>query len=119
MNEHLASAHRYLSDWTADKFIEQGKVIHDDVASYICKVIDGKAHHEQAYKSCSGILSLARKGGTPRLINACRRANQYGIYNYPIIVQILDKKLDAFSPESEHITEMPYHDNIRGGDYYQ
>jgi transposase len=119
VNEHLASAHRYLSDWTADKFIEQANVIHADVGSYICKVIDGKAHPEQAYKSCSGILSLARKVGAQRLINACRRANQYGIYNYPIIVQILDKKLDVFSPESEHINAMPYHDNIRGGDYYQ
>ncbi len=119
VNEHLASAHRYLSDWTADKFIEQAKLIHADVAAYICKVIDGKAHPEQAYKSCSGILNLARKVGIQRLINACRRANQYGIYNYPIIVQILDKKLDVFSPESEHINAMPDHDNIRGGDYYQ
>lgn len=118
-NEHLASAHRFLSDWTADKFIEQAKVIHPDVATYICKVIEGKAHPEQAYKSCSGILSLARKAGNQRLINACRRADQYGIYNYPIIVQILDKKLDVFSPESEHTTSMPDHDNIRGSHYYQ
>lgn len=119
INEHLASAHRYLSDWTADKFIEQGKVIHADVAAYICKVIDGKSHPEQAYKSCSGILSLARKVGNQRLVNACRRADQYGIYNYPIIVQILDKKLDVFSPESELTKSMPDHNNIRGGDYYQ
>jgi transposase len=118
-SEHLASAHRYLSDWTADKFIEQAKIIHTDVATYICKVIEGKSHPEQAYKSCSGILSLARKVGNQRLINACRRADQYGIYNYPIIVQILDKKLDVFSPESEHIKSMPDHSNIRGGDYYQ
>lgn len=118
-SEHLASAHRYLSDWTADKFIEQAKVIHDDVVTYICKVIDGKSHPEQAFKSCSGILSLARKVGNQRLINACRRADQYGIYNYPIVVQILDKKLDVFSPESEHTSSMPDHGNIRGGDYYQ
>ena len=119
INEHLASAHRYLSDWTAEKFIEQAKIIHTDVAAYICKVIEGKAHPEQAYKSCSGILSLARKVSNQRLINACRRADQYGIYNYPIIVQILDKKLDVFTPESEHTTSMPDHGNIRGGDYYQ
>ncbi len=119
VNEHLASAHRYLSDWTADKFIEQAKGIHADVAAYICKVIEGKSHPEQAYKSCSGILSLSRKVGNQRLINACRRAYQYGIYNYPIIVQILDKKLDVFTPESEHINTMPDHGNIRGGDYYQ
>lgn len=119
INEHLASAHRYVSEWTAEKFIEQARMIHADVAAYICKVIEGKAHPEQAYKSCTGVLSLARKVGNQRLINACRRADQYSIYNYPIIVQILDKKLDAFSPESEHTGAMPDHSNIRGGDYYQ
>lgn len=118
-SEHLASAHRFLSEWTAEKFIEQAKAIHAEVATYICKVIEGKSHPEQAYKSCSGILSLARKVGNQRLINACRRADQYGIYNYPIIVQILDKRLDVFTPESEQTTSMPEHGNIRGGDYYQ
>lgn len=118
-SEHLASAHQFLSDWTAEKFIEQAKAIHAEVATYIGKVIDGKSHPEQAYKSCAGILNLTRKVGNQRLINACRRAHQYGIYNYPIIMQILDKKLDAFTPESEQTAAMPDHGNIRGGDYYQ
>ncbi|MDE1190945.1 MAG: hypothetical protein PW786_02240 [Arachidicoccus sp.] len=89
-SEHLASAHRFLSDWTPEKFIEEAAAVHEDVAAYIIQVIEHKAHPEQAYKSCSGILQLKRKAGTERLINACRRANSYGVYNYPIIVQILD-----------------------------
>lgn len=119
LSEHLASAHRYLSDWTAEKFIEQARVIHEDVALYIGKVIEGKSHPEQAYKSCSGILSLARKVGTDRLIKACQRAHLFGVFNYPIVVQILDKKLDAFRADIEEVISMPKHDNIRGGDYYQ
>ena len=50
--EHLASAHRYLSDWTPEKFIEQAKAISDDVVNYIIMVIEHKQHPEQAYKSC-------------------------------------------------------------------
>ncbi len=74
LNEHLASSHRYLSDWTPEKFLEQARAIHEDVAAYVMHVIEHKQHPEQAYKSCSGILTLVRKVGAARLINACRRA---------------------------------------------
>jgi transposase len=119
-DEHLASAHRYLSEWTPEKFIEKAMAIDEEVAEYINRVIEHKQHPEQAYKSCTGILSLARKVGNQRLTMACRRANSYGLYNYPIIVQILEKKLDALTDEEQQeALQMPQHQNIRGSDYYQ
>ena len=119
-DEHLASSHRYLSEWTPEKFIEQAKAIDEEVAAYILLVIENKQHPEQAYKSCTGILSLSRKVGNQRLILACRRANSYGVYNYPIIVQILEKKLDVLTEEEQQDAQlMPQHQNIRGSDYYQ
>ncbi|MEY3590712.1 MAG: hypothetical protein RLZZ466_1233 [Bacteroidota bacterium] len=119
-SEHLATAHRYLSDWTPEKFIEQARQIDEEVATYILRVIENKPHPEQAYKSCSGILNLARKVGTGRLLRACRRASSYGVYNYAIIQQILEKRLDELSEEEKELqSEMPTHHNIRGRDYYQ
>ena len=118
-NEHLASAHRYLSEWTPEKFIEEATLIHADVASYIIAVIEHKQHPEQAYKSCSGILNLKRKVGSERLINACRRAGSFGIYNYPIVMQILEKRLDQISDDEKEELPMPEHHNIRGEDYYK
>jgi transposase len=118
-NEHLASAHRYLSEWTPEKFIEQATLVHADVANYIIAVIEHKQHPEQAYKSCSGILNLKRKVGSERLINACRRAASFGVYNYPIVVQILEKRLDQISEDDKEQLPMPEHHNIRGEDYYQ
>jgi hypothetical protein len=120
LNEHLASSHRYLSDWTPEKFMEQAGAIHEQVSTYIIKVIESKQHPEQAYKSCTGILSLVRKVGAARLINACRRAHSYGVYNYPIILQILEKNLDHLSEEEQgQCPLMPHHYNIRGADYYE
>lgn len=119
-NEHVASSHRYLSEWTPEKFTEQAKAIDEEVARYILLVIENKQHPEQAYKSCTGILSLARKVGNQRLAMACRRAHSYGVYNYPIIVQILEKRLDALSEEEQQdALPMPQHHNIRGNNYYQ
>lgn len=119
-NEHLASSHRYLSEWTPEKFLEQARAVHEDVVTYIMLVIENKQHPEQAYKSCSGILSLVRKVGAQRLTNACRRAQSYGVYNYPIIVQILEKNLDQQSEDEQQLGHtMPQHHNIRGADYYE
>jgi len=58
-----------------------------------------------------------------RLINACKRAESFNVYNFGIIERILMSKAD-FIPLEENKpsnTEptMPQHENIRGGDYYQ
>jgi len=117
--EHMASSHRYVSEWTPEKFIEEAKAIHEQVANYIIQIMERKQHPEQAYKSCSGVLHLKRKVGSERLINACRRAHSFGVYNYPIIVQILEKKLDQLAEDEKEETTMPQHPNIRGGGYYE
>jgi len=118
--EHLASAHRYLSEWSPEKFIREAEAIDPIVRQYIEAVLEAKAHPEQAYKSCAGILNLCRKVGKERLSQACKRALEYQIYTYPIIVSILDKQLDRHDvSESETQEEMPEHDNIRGNEYYQ
>jgi transposase len=118
--DHLASAHRFVSEWTPERFISWAADIGEDVKFYILKILDRKQHPEQAYKSCLGILSFAKKVGNDRLINACRRALGYGIYNYKTIQAILEKGMDSSTETEEYEQlQMPLHDNIRGEDYYQ
>lgn len=117
-SEHLATSHRFVSEWSPEKFIEQGNAISDTVGFYIIMVLEHKQHPEQAYKSCAGILSLGRKVGNNRLINACKRAEEYRLYNYPIIAQILEKHLDKIT-DDEQDQSMPNHSNIRGNEYYK
>jgi transposase len=118
-NEHLASSHRFVSEWTPEKFITWAEGIHDDVKQYIIQVIESKQHPEQAYKSCVGILSFAKKAGNERLIKACQRASEFGAYNYKTIQKILENKLDTQKEEPSEQLEMPLHENIRGESYYQ
>ena len=121
LEEHLASHHRYITEWNPDKFIREAAAIHPDVEAYIRQVMEEKKHPEQAYKSCQGILSFARRVGNTRLTNACRWATSYGLYNYPIIERILNNRQDEFPLEDSagQETEMPSHENIRGKEYYQ
>jgi transposase len=117
--EHLASTHRFVSDWTPEKFLSWAESIHEDVKLYILKILNRKQHPEQAYKSCIGILSFEKKAGSERLVKACQRALGYGIYNYKTIQSILEKGLDKDDEHDSLEPEMPQHDNIRGEEYYQ
>lgn len=118
LSEHQPVQHRFVSDWTPEKLIEQAAEIHPDVETYIKKVLIKKQYPDQAHKCCSGILAFARKVGTSRLVAACHLADDIGKYNYLIIEEILNKKLDQLEPEIEP-EEMPSHENIRGKEYYQ
>jgi transposase len=118
--EHLASTHRFVSEWTPEHFAEWAGSIHEDVRLYVLKVLERKQHPEQAYKSCIGILSFAKKVGHDRLAKACQRALGYGAYNYKTIQKILELQLDQKdAPDQTDQLPMPLHDNIRGGEYYQ
>ena len=118
--DHMASTHRFVSDWTPERFLSWATGIHEDVYLYILKILDRKQHPEQAYKSCVGILSFAKKVGNERLIKACQRALGYGIYNYKTIQTILEKGMDHYDETEENKQlEMPLHENIRGEEYYQ
>ena len=81
--------------------------------------MDKKQHPEQSYKSCLGVLHLAKKVTHVRLNNACKRALGYGAYNYNMIQRILDKGWDAIEEPIQEDIEIPYHANIRGGNYYK
>lgn len=118
--DHMASTHQFVTEWTEERFLTWAASIHEDVRLYIHHIFDKKQHAEQAYKSCLGILSFARKVGNDRLVTACKRGLSYGIYNYRTIHTILERNMDQCQ-DSLFADElpMPDHDNIRGEDYYQ
>ena len=108
-----------VSDWNPKKFINWSANIGDDCSQYIVKILDKKQHPEQSYKSCIGILQLAKKVGNTRLNNACKRALSYQAYNYNIIVRILEKGWDEIEDIPSENDELPIHNNIRGREYYK
>lgn len=118
--DHLATAHRFMTEWTPERFLSWAAEIDIDVKDYIQKVLDKKQHPEQAYKSCLGILSFAKKVGNERLTGACRRALGFGSYSFKMIEGILNKGLDGMTEgEEAGQLSMPLHDNIRCENYYK
>lgn len=118
-SEHLPSTHQFLSDWHPQKFINWGNNIDPIVAKFITFLLEQKQHPEQSYKSCLGVLTMEKKVGKERLINACKRALEYGVYNYKAIDNILKRNLDIYTENQNQESTLPDHNNIRGEEYYK
>ncbi len=116
--EHLPASHRFVYELTSERLLMKADIIHKDVRLYISKIINQKGHRDQAYKICLGVLSFAPKYGNERLINACQRALDYGLYSYRTIKKILENGVEKQESTGESRV-MPEHENIRGKDYYQ
>ena len=94
------------------------------VMEYIKKVLARNEYPEKNYSACQGIINYKQRVGATRLINACKRADSFNVYNFGIIERILKSKADFIPLDQEQSTpkdgnNMPHHDNIRGEDYYQ
>jgi transposase len=119
-SEHLAMRHRYITDWTPEGFIERAEKVGTSTRVYITKVLEKPQHAEQAYRTCQGILSLAKRVGNERLNNACARADFFGEYSYKVIKTIIERKLDYTDlSKDDEIKTLPLHNNIRGKRYYK
>jgi transposase len=116
--DHLASTHKYLTEWNSDRFIKWAESIDESVKEFIIRLIESKSHPEQSYKACQGVLGYERKVGRERLINACKRAIEYENYSYHSVKTILENKYDQLT-YTELLSEIPQHENIRGENYFQ
>lgn len=119
VKEHMPSAHRFVSEWNPDKFINWAGAIAPVVGAYVRRILDTTPYPEQAYRSCVGILSFEKKYGRDRLVKAVERAFHYQAYSYTIIRRILQQGLDQLNFEDPHTPSLPEHDNIRGPEAYQ
>ena len=117
--EHMPSYHKFVAEWSSEKFITWASHIGDHCRAYIIKILNKKQHPEQSYKSCLGILHLAKKSGNDRLNNACKRALDYHTFNYKIIENILHNGWDNVQDAEPEDSQVPDHQNIRGKNYYK
>lgn len=73
---HMPEAHRRrLTDWTPQRFETWAATIGPNTLAAIQAILASRKIVEQSYRSCLGVMSLAKKpGGMGRLDDACGRA---------------------------------------------
>ncbi|HSG17295.1 MAG TPA: IS21 family transposase [Anaerolineae bacterium] len=117
-NDHMPPAHQKYSDWSPERFLRWAEEIGPHTGQLIAAVLDARRHPQQAYRSCLGILGLAKRYTDTRLEAACHRALLAGIRSYKGVRNILDNKLDQLELEQPPAAPLPTHANVRGESYY-
>jgi len=118
-NNHRPQNHKYIAEWTPERFINWGRSISPETEQVIKKVMDSRKHPEQAYKTCMGLLNLQKKYNKEDYIKACKKALSLNYLTYKFIKNVLDTK--AFNCDTQQeleLLQITNHDNIRGKEYY-
>lgn len=114
---HMPSHHKEYAEWTPERIENWAHAVGPNAAEFVGRILHAKVHPEQAFRSCMGIISLSRHYGKERVEAACQRALSFGAFSYRHVKTILEKGLDAQSPqEAPHVVVV--HANLRGSEYY-
>ena len=121
--EHMPSAHRRYASWTLERIRREATANGTDTEALIDRILRTRPHPEQGFRTCIGILRLAKSHGGERLEAACERALEIGAQSYSSVVSILKNNLDRHKPASsaKGAATGPAidHANIRGPHYFQ
>jgi transposase len=119
---HMPKAHRDHLEWSPSRLIDWARTIGPQTAALVEAILADRPHPEQGYRSCLGILRLAKGYGADRLEAACTRAGAARARSYRHVDAILKHGLDRLPLAAEAtppLTLVSAHEHLRGPEYYQ
>ena len=120
--EHMPKSHQKYLEWSPSRLIRWAAKIGPHTEQLVTCILENRPHPEQGYRSCLGLLRLAKRYSSERLELACARALALKAYSYKNVQSILKKGLDQQPLEgSSGQRRLPLleHENLRGKTYYQ
>jgi transposase len=118
---HRPKAHQKHLEWTPSRLIHWAQTVGPFCGQVVATILERKPHPEQGYRSCLGIMRLAKDYGTQRLEAACRRALALDSCSYKRVASILKTRMDQQPLPTQPLPPpaVPDHANGRGAAYYQ
>ena len=94
LTEHMPKAHQKHAGRTPSRLIEDAGQIGPATSQLVEAILAAKRHPEMGYRSCLGILRLAKIYPAERMEAASQRALRARAYNYQSMESILRNQLD-------------------------
>ncbi len=118
---HMPKSHQAHLEWSPDRIVRWAQSIGPQTRTLVEAIFADRPHPEQGYRSCLGILRLAKRYGEPRLEAACTRAVAARARSYRHVESILKHGLDRVpAPDASPRDAVAVsHVNLRGRDYYR
>jgi transposase len=118
LNEHRPASHRRHAETTPDQLRERAARIGPATAILIDVILRDRPHPEQGFRSCLGILRLARSYAPERVEAACDRALAINTRTMASVKSILINRLDGRPPDRPAEATPITHANIRGAKFF-
>ena len=120
VEEHKPKAHQRAGvEATRAQLEESARSIGPHVHAFIVAVMERNPNPEFGFRSCYGVLRLAKSHEPDRFDAACRYALELGTRTYRGLDNILRTGADRAAAEQEPETMPIDHSNIRGAEYYK
>jgi transposase len=116
--EHMPKAHQAYLEWTPERLVRWAGETGGATAALVTAIMGSRAHPQQGFRPCLGILRLGKRYGNDRLEAACARALAVQATSYRSVKSILEHGLDARALPAPAAAEVIDHHNIRGAEYY-
>lgn len=118
--EHMPKAHRAHLEWTPGRFLNWALEVGPSTRDLVRHLLESRPHPEMGYRSCLGLLSLAKQYGQERLEAAAARALALSSPTRRSVHSILQRGIDRLPPAGEEpLITIRAHGNVRGPDYYR
>ena len=120
VEEHKPEAHQRAGiDATRAHLEKNARVIGPHVHAFVVALMKRQNNPEFGFRSCYGVLRLARRHEPERFDDACRYALDLGTRTYRGLDDILRTGADLAAAEQEPEITPINHSNIRGAEYYK
>lgn len=118
IHEHMPKSHQEYLEWTPTKMISYAQGIGPKTAEFVKSVLESRTYPELGYRTCLGVIRLAKSFGKERVEAACQRAIAMGALSYKSINAILKNNMDRRLLVTPKALPAIAHANIRGGEYF-
>jgi transposase len=117
--EHMPKGHQEYAAWTPERLVRWASETGESTSKLVSVILQKHRHPQHGFRSCLGIISLAKRFDKARVEAACKRALAIGGVSFKSIKSILETGLDRKPlPEPIIANQTVTHENIRGTDYY-
>jgi len=121
--QHMPKSHQRYLEWTPSRIVRWAEKNGPNTKQLLSAILQSKTHPEQGFRSCLGIMRLAKCYSPDRLEAACSRALLIKAYSFKSVESILKKNLDQqpllFDQFDQDETDQSApHSNVRGKNYY-
>ena len=116
--EHMPKAHQKHLEWSPSRIISWAGKTGLSTQRMVTEIMQRRSHPEQGFRSCLGVMRLAKRYTPMRLEKACQRAVAIGAYTFKNVESILKSGLDKQPLTPVENRHAAVHPNIRGSRYY-